>query len=278
MPALHTVSGMTDEEDDYLRQLLTLLEGARRFDMYTHENRGQWRVQPRSSLAGDDAKSHPYRVSHGAWHALTVAVDHLQCLRSSLLTERSATRASLVIHTHAQASLVRGVFENSARAVWLLAPRNRPERLTRRLRLQASEVRHECRVRGLAQSLGVRTEEERLRVLEDLLVRGGVSRGDAQKALKDRPSYKWIVREAGSEVRMGEDLAELVWSACSSLAHGDSTGTLAFLDREILESDGTVALAQITGSISLLFHVTNFAVRMVDRGLRLYEQRATAHV
>jgi hypothetical protein len=77
---------------------------------------------------------------------------------------------------------------------------------------------------------------------------------------------------------MGEDLAELVWSACSSLAHGDSTGTLAFLDRKILESDSTVALAQITGSISLLFHVTHFAVRMVDRGSRLYEQRATAHL
>jgi hypothetical protein len=77
---------------------------------------------------------------------------------------------------------------------------------------------------------------------------------------------------------MGEDLAELVWSACSSLAHGDSIGTLAFLDREILESDGTVALAQITGSISLLFHSTNCAVKMVDRGFQLYQQRATAYV
>ncbi len=32
-------------------------------------------------LAGDDAKSHPHRISHCAWHALTVAVDRLQCLR-----------------------------------------------------------------------------------------------------------------------------------------------------------------------------------------------------
>ncbi|MGW0737699.1 hypothetical protein [Streptomyces sp. NPDC002851] len=269
---------MTDEEDQYLRQLLTLLESTRRFDTYTHENKGQWQVQPRSSLAGDDAKSHPYQLSHSAWHALTVAVDHLQCLRSSVLTERSATHASTVIHTHAQASLVRGVFENSARAVWLLGPANRLERLTRRLSLQAKEVEHGHRVRELAQSPSVKTKEERLRVLEGLLVEAGASPDDARKALKARLSYKRIVREAGLELRVGADLAELVWSACSSLAHGDSTGTLAFLDREIVESDGTVALAQITGSISLLFHVTHFAVRMVDHGLRLYEQRATAHV
>jgi hypothetical protein len=258
---------MTDEEDQYLRQLLTLLDDAQRFDSYTHENKGRWQVQPRSSLAGDDTKSHPHQVSHSAWHALTVAVDHLQCLRSSVLAERSATHASTIIHTHAQASLVRGVFENSARAVWLLGPANRLMRLTRCLSLQAKEVEHGYRVRELAQSPSVKTKEERLRALEDLLVKAGASREDAHKALKVRPSYKRIVREAAPEIRADADLAELVWSACSSLAHGDSTGTLAFLDREILESDGTVALAQIT-----------FAVRMVDRGLRLYEQRATAHV
>ncbi len=77
---------------------------------------------------------------------------------------------------------------------------------------------------------------------------------------------------------MGADVADLLWSACSSLAHGDSVGTLLFLDRKILESDGTVALAQITGSISLLFHATHSAVQMVDHGVRLYQQRAAAHV
>lgn len=269
---------MTDEEDQYLRKLLALLDGARRFDTYTHENKGQWQVQPRSSLAGDDAKSHPHQVSHSAWHALTVAVDHLQCLRSSVLAERSATHASTVIHTHAQASLVRGVFENSARAVWLLEPANRLERLTRCLSLQAKEVEHGHRLRELAQSPSVKTKEEHLQVFVDLLIKAGASAEDARKALRARPSYKRIIREAGPDIRGGGDLAELVWSACSSLAHGDNTGTLVFLDREILESDGTVALAQITGSISLLFHVTHFAVRMVDRGFRLYEQRAAAHV
>ncbi|MFH8939517.1 hypothetical protein [Streptomyces griseosporeus] len=269
---------MTDEEDDYLRKLLTLLDKARQFDAHTQQNNGQWEVQPRSSLAGDDAKSDPYQVSHSAWHALAVAVDHLQCLRSSVLAEQSATHASTVIHTHAQASLVRGVFENSARAVWLLGPANRIERLTRRLTLQAKEVEHGHRLRELANQPSAKTKQERLQRLEDLLVGAGVPQEQAPKAMKARPSYKRIVREAGQEMPMGADVAELIWSACSSLAHGDTTGTLAFLDRKIIETDGTVALAEITGSISLLFHATYFAVRMVDRAAALYQQRATAHV
>ncbi|MFF9147201.1 hypothetical protein ACF1BN_20315 [Streptomyces sp. NPDC014861] len=267
---------MTDKEDEYLRQLLSLLDSTRRLDAHTQQNRGQWEVKLRSSLAGDDAKSAPYQVSHGAWHALTVAVDHLQCLRSSLFTNN----ASALIHTHAQASLVRGVFENAARAVWLLEPANRLERITRRLGLQAKELESGNRVRELVGVPGARTREEHLQVLEALLVAAGAVPTDARKAVRgsNRPSYKRIVRAAGRDLGMGEDVAELIWSACSSLAHGDAHGTLAFLDRQIIASDGSVALAQVTGSISLIFYATHFGVRMIDRGLQLYEERATAHI
>ncbi|MFD0367638.1 hypothetical protein [Streptomyces sp. NPDC127114] len=271
---------MTDKEGQYIRQLLSLLDGTRRLDAHTQENRGQWEVQPRSSLAGDDAKSHPHQVSHSAWHALTVAVDHLQCLRSSLITNRGPRSASALIHTHAQASLARGVFENAARAVWLLEPASRLERITRRLGLQAKEVESGHRVRELVGAPIVKTKEERLQSLEDLLVAAGAAPADARKALRgsNRPSYKRIVRAAGLELGMGEDEAEVIWSACSSLAHGDVTGTLAFLDHQVVASDGSVALAQVTGSISLLYYATHFGVKMVDRGFRLYEERATAHI
>ncbi|MFI9116965.1 hypothetical protein [Streptomyces venezuelae] len=269
---------MRDKEDQYLRQLLTLLESTRRLETYTQDDNGQWQVQPRSALAGDDAKSHPHEISHSAWHALTVPVDHLQCLRSSILAEQNARHANALIHTHAQASLVRGAFENSARTVWLLGPANRLQRLTRGLSLQAKEIAQAHRVRELAKSPGVKTKVERLQVITDLLVAAGASPEEARKALKARPAYKQIVREAGQQHGMGDDLAELIWSACSSLAHGDIAGTLAFLDREIIESDGTIALARITGSISLLFHATFFAVQMVEHGVTLYQQRAAAHV
>ncbi|MBX9420849.1 hypothetical protein [Streptomyces lateritius] len=180
---------MTDKEEQYLCQLLTLLKSTRRLETYTQDDSGQWQVQPGSALAGDDAKSHPHEVSHSAWHALTVAVDHLQCLRSSILAEQSATQATALIHTHAQASLVRGAFENSARAVWLLGPANRLQRLTRGLSLQAKEIAQSHRVRQIAKSPGVKTKDDRLQVITDLLVAAGASPEEARKALKARPTY-----------------------------------------------------------------------------------------
>lgn len=235
-------------------------------------------MQRGSALTGDDATSDPYQVSHSAWHALTVAVDHLQCLRSSILAEQTATHASTVIHTHAQASLVRGVFENAARAVWLLGPANRLQRLTRRLSLQAGEVKHDARLRELAKTPGTQTTEEQLQRLTNILVAAGASPADARKAVRTRPTCESIVQEAGRTHGVGADVAELIWKACSSLAHGDSSGALALLDRRIVESDGSVALAETTGSISLLFFSTHFAVGMVSQGVSLYRQRATAHV
>jgi hypothetical protein len=219
--------------DQYLRQLLTLLDDARQFDAYTQQNNGQWHVQSGSALTGDDAKSDPYQVSHSAWHALTVAVDHLQCLRSSILAAQIATHASTVIHTHAQASLVRGVFENAARVVWLLGPANRLQRLTRRLSLQAGEVKHDARLRKLVNTPGTHTTEEQFQRLTNIIVAAGATPDEARKAVKARPSYESIVQEAGRTHGMGADVAELIWKACSSLAHGDSPGTLALLDRRV---------------------------------------------
>ncbi|MET9108350.1 hypothetical protein [Streptomyces zhihengii] len=267
-----------NEEEEYLHQLVQLLEGARRFDPYTSENSGEWEVQPGSCLAVDDAASHPYRVSHSAWHALTVAVDHLQCLRSSMMTADDAKHASTVIHTHAQATLLRAVFENSARAVWLLDPVDHLERITRSLRLQFKETKNGHRVRDIVGAPSLRTQEEACQRLDDLLVAAGGARDTARKTLKNAPTYKDIVREAGAATGIGEEIAELLWSACSALAHGDTTATLLFLDREIVQTDGDVGLMKVNGSIPLLRHVTLVAVQMLDSGFSLYAQRAKTHV
>ena len=45
----------------------------------------EWQVQVGSALAGDDAETAPYQLSHATWHALTVAVNHLSCFLDSLL-------------------------------------------------------------------------------------------------------------------------------------------------------------------------------------------------
>ncbi|PZG01974.1 hypothetical protein [Micromonospora deserti] len=108
---------MRADENRDLRQLLSLLDKVDTWREMTASPSVAWQVQPGSPLAGDDAKTDPYQVSHSAWHALTVAVDHMQCLRSSVVSELTDRSASVSIHTHAQSSLIRGAFENGARAV-----------------------------------------------------------------------------------------------------------------------------------------------------------------
>jgi hypothetical protein len=134
-----------DEQQD-LRRLLGLLERTKPWEDLTGNPSDAWQAQAGSALAGDDAKTDPYQVSHAAWHALTVAVDHLHCLRNSLVADSDGDDLSMRIHTqpttHGQSSLVRGAIENGARAVWLLGPTTRLIRVKRRLALGAMEMRH----------------------------------------------------------------------------------------------------------------------------------------
>lgn len=275
---------MTPDEQKHLRALLTLLDSTKKYEPMTQDRSNAWTVQPRSSLSGDDAKSHPHEVSQGVWHALTVSVDHFQCLRSSLVREEGK-RVSTVIHMNGQYSLIRGALENAARALWILQPGNRIERLTRRFRLTYKEISDSHKVRELLNAPTNRTREARQQQVVDLLVAAtGIPQEQAVKALKQPARYKDIVRDAGAGLQVsakpekGADVCEAAWSACSSLAHGDALGTLNFLDREVLESDGRIALVSFTGSIPLLAQTTFVAVKMLDRGFQLFRERATTHI
>lgn len=267
--------GVNADEDRDLRKLLELLDRANAWREATDSPDRAWAVQPGSPLAGDDAKTDPYQVSHSAWHALTVATDHLQCLRSSLINELTDTSASVSIHTHAQSSLIRGAFENGARAVWMLGPAQRLARVTRRLSLQAMEVRHSVRMRALVGQPGPRTAEEREKQLLDLVVGAGVAQVDAKKALRS-PQYSDIVRAAGELTAIGADVAEVVWSGCSSLAHGDISGTVGLLDKEIVERVGDVNHVRVTASVSGLYWTTVAAFVMIKSGFDFFGRRATA--
>jgi hypothetical protein len=75
-----------------------------------------------------------------------------------------------------------------------------------------------------------------------------------QAALKN-PLYSDIVRGTGDLTPMGADVAQVVWSGCSALAHGDAFGTLSILDGRSWPKGG-VATIRVTGSISSLFWCT----------------------
>ena len=85
--------------------------------------------------------------------------------------------------------------------------------------------------------------------------------------------YSEIVREAGAPNGTGSGQAEVVWSACSPLAHGDIFGTLSVLDRTIVGSEGGVALTNITSSPKVLYWATDLAVAMLHQGFALFRDR-----
>jgi hypothetical protein len=267
---------MSADEQQDLRKLLQLLERAMPWEQLTGNPSNEWQVQVGSALAGDDAKTAPYQLSHAAWHALTVAVNHLSCFRDSLLGELKEDHLTARIHTHAQSSLVRGAIENSARAVWLLGPAKRQTRVSRRLALEAMEVRSSYRLRTLARAPANRTQQERENQLRELAVAAGVPASDVKKTLRS-PRYHDIVREAGDQMVLGADITEFIWSGCSSLAHGDLSGTLGLLNKEIVARDKDVAYTRVTGSISGLYWSTVGAALMIEHGFNLYLDRAARH-
>lgn len=264
------------EEDQYLRRILALLDSARPYESLTQSNSKQWNVQPGSALAGDDAKTDPYQLSHNAWNALSVAVDHLHCFRSTFAGDPQDNSVSITLHTHGQYSLLRGAFENSARAVWMLGPAQRLVRVQRRLCMQAGEHKNSDRMRALIQQQPKRPLDVRMQQLTDLVVRAGTDPDEAKKALKPAP-YSEIVREAGALTPMGAGEAEVVWSSCSSLAHGDIYGTLSILERTVVDTRARVNLTQITSSPKVLFWATDRTVAMMRRGFDLFEERSTCH-
>ncbi len=267
---------ITTEEDQYLRRILALLDRARPYESLTQSDSKQWQVQSGSALAGDDAKTDPSQVSHNAWNALSVAVDHLHCFRSTFAGDPQDNSVSITLHTHGQYSLLRGAFENSARAVWMLSPAQRLVRVQRRLCMQAGEHKSADRMTALLKQHPRRPLDVRMQQLTALVVNAGTAPRDAKKALKPAP-YSELVREAGALMPMGGGEAEVVWRSCSSLAHGDVYGTLSILERNIVDTQDRVNLAQITSSPKVLFWATDRTVAMLQRGFDLFQERATCH-
>jgi hypothetical protein len=263
-------------EEQYLRQTLKHLDSARRYEDLVQEDSGEWSVSPDGASGGDDAKTHPYQVSHNIWQALTVAVDHLHCFRRSLAEEVNEGEIALTLHTHSQYSLLRGAMENSARAVWMLGPASRLVRIERRLALQAKDHKDSDRMNALLQRTPNRTLAERMDQLVQLMQNAdpSLSAAEALKRLRSGAQPTDIVRAAGDVAGMGADQAQLVWSTCSSLAHGDVHGTLSILEREVVRTEAGTALTRLSSDPKILYWASDRTIGMLHLGFRLFKERS----
>lgn len=259
---------ITAEQRD-LHGLLGYLGRADAWSRYTGSGPSVWAVQRDSALACDDARTHPYRVSHGASRAITAAVDHFAGLRAMIMGPSDQASTIVYLRPYAPMTLLRAAIENAATSVWLLAPTDGDERTMRALQLGAGEVKNREAARALTGTVGAKTRDQYLDRIR------GLARGlglDPKTAVR-RPDYADIVNGGAVHLGINGDAAEAIWRACSGLAHGDLWPVLNVLDTADALSSADVATKEITANTKILAHAAGLSVALIDGALRLYGER-----
>lgn len=226
---------------------------------------------PGSLLAADDAVLTPYHLSHAAQSALNIAVDNLHALRN-LVAE------SHLVHPWAPFTLLRASLENAATAVWLLAPRDRDQRLVRRLRLKWADTSDMLKANELIGHVGKRTREDHIARLQDLGRRGGLSVDQVSQVASRVIGYSTIMREAGEAAPTSfGPVVEATWMVCSGMAHGRIWAMTSLLDREqVGQSIEGVTPFRVTAPDEGLLTITQLTTSMIGYGWYLLDTKSKA--
>ena len=246
-------------------------------------------AQAGSAFAGDDAKTHPYRLSHQVNRSMGVTVDHLHSMRMALTGTGDNV---LRLHTYAPLSLARAALENAATAVWLSSPAQRPERILRRLRLEMASIKATASFfdqPDTQRNAEIQRRKDKIHNLADEanVVRQAVfaaspnaTEQDIEKATRaavgNKPTATEIVKDAGVTAQLVDspnNLAHLLWRICSAVAHGDNW-VLTLFDLDVFgPSVPGVSNVRVTAPTPLLVAGVKASMTMLDTARRLYGQR-----
>lgn len=225
-------------------------------------------VQPGSELAADTALSSKWRVGESAASAWSTSVDNLDAVKHMFET---------VVHPFAPYSLLRVAVENAAMSVWLLAPDDQGERITRRLRLAWWEI---AEVETVMTLIGImppgKTPDEQRQQVKDVCRDAGLD----QSVVCGRFAWQDVVTNAATSVAIDPPyLVEFIWRLCSGFAHGRDWARLAWLRREqtitSATDDGLISVAMTSDTDQMTAPV--FAThQLLKAAARLYDQRRLA--
>ncbi|HET9082018.1 MAG TPA: hypothetical protein VFO01_16095 [Trebonia sp.] len=246
---------------------------------------GQWRKRtetaplpppPGSSLYGDDKATDPYQISHAVSGALLSAVDHMDALRALILDAH-------IVHARAPFTLLRAALENSATAVWLLAPDRRDDRALRRLRLQWADSRD-----GESAETLFAAEPRLSKANWTATLKGiGQARGWSEDQLKaitnGKVTYTEIVRTAAEEA-YDADITErdalFCWREASGIAHAKFWAMLSpILNRVELPGalDDSIVTVKLSASNTGLAMIASLTSLMIMEGYRLLDVRSVPY-
>ena len=221
-------------------------------------------VQLDSELAGDDAVSAPYHVSHAARWCLNSGVEHLHALKSLVLDAG-------LIHSAPSYSLVRGALENFGAGFWMLHPPERHIRAEHGLRWWIKNFRDQGKATtsaGMADDMPV---ELKLAAIAEI----GRAAGCAVTELKS-PYFSTPVLEYADQ-HSSAIHPHLIWQICSGFAHGRPWASLGMNKMETRQADqDDVSLVRLTADHKRLLAVTLPAFHLMTDLVRLFRDRGTA--
>ena len=194
-------------------------------------------AEPGSPLAGDDRHSRPYHVSHAAWLSIGHAIDNLVALRS-LTVSNEGNEITLFTRAFAAYPLVRAALENASVSLWLIGPKSRDERLTRRFRKVLTDAANRDSAVALAKPDAELIRDRQTAEISQL----ALARGLDAEACEKRVFFGEVVRGGHAVMGLDEETGEAVWRILSALTHGDSWASHLITDRDEVQvhADGDV--------------------------------------
>ncbi|KLO30567.1 hypothetical protein ABW16_06595 [Mycolicibacter heraklionensis] len=221
-------------------------------------------VESSSSLAGDDAKSHPFEVSLALRHIINASVDQLHGVK---VVVRDANYQHLAVSN----TLVRAALENTATGLWILGPKARPERIERALRWHARnyhDFANYVTSSGSSAADMLKRNAGNLDLIGDVAERLGINAKRAKSGFKVTEPIKGGAQYTDLPVYSD-------WQITSGFAHGRPWAHHGFLHREQVDSgaDGhPVYRMTARKDITLYFAVQ--ALHLLGELLRLRDRRA----
>jgi hypothetical protein len=268
-----TYSGeLSEQAKRALSQLFPLIDGWRQ-----RMESPPTQPEPGSSLLKDDQAAHPYLVSQAVGAQLVSAADHWDALRMLLQDFH-------VVHARAPFTLLRAAIENTATAVWLLAPASRDVRLLRRLRLEwknfVDQENAEKLVAGEAWTSRVDTRSE----LQRIARARGLTDDVISQVTSTPVAFRTIVRAAATDAtRCGlTDVQALYcWMAASGIAHAQRWAVMnsSVLQRTRMPGapDGSARLA-LSASEQALIVIAQVGSAFTIEGWRLLDERCRSYL
>ncbi|MGH3246053.1 MAG: hypothetical protein ACRDOI_07560 [Trebonia sp.] len=205
------------------------------------------------------------------------AADHWDAFRALL-------QDAQVVHARAPFTLLRAAIENSAAAVWLLAPPNRDIRVLRRLRLEWKNFTEQENAEKLVAGEPWTSRDGSKAGLQQIARDRGLSEDMVAQVASNPVAFVMIVRTAAAEApRCGlTDVQALYcWMAASGIAHAQRW---AVMSSRVLEQatipgapEGSTRLA-LPASEQALIGIAYVGAAFATEGWRLLDERSRSYL